>query len=220
MATAYKQVLEACKGTSRRAPPGCLDSIISETKKELGLSINTTINKYTIKSRMGKSAKSITPKHPGTVSPLDAIEPILVAAVMQMAKINLPMDKHDLLSYANSMIEGTEHQDRLVKYKEKVKVAQSDEKMGIAGLAFYSGFLKRFSHLEKWSKEELKTFLQYKKRKTGDPAMPTGLPDLQQRAREWQERPSPNPSPCNSDAEDDGEETPADVFIDSSSMVI
>jgi hypothetical protein len=77
---------------------------------------------------------------------------------------------------------------RIRKLKEKVALIRS----------------KKGDDFNKWNKEELKSFLQYKK-KPGDAAMPTSLPDLRARARQHEEenRRSPIPSPSNSVCGDD-----------------
>lgn len=74
--------------------------------------------------------------------------------------------------------------------KEKRRIGLLKDKVKQARAKKGTGF-------DNWSKEELKSFIQYKKRKTGDPAMPKSMPDLQERARDWLDRPSPNASPCN-----------------------
>ena len=52
-----------------------------------------------------------------------------------------------------------------------------------------------------WSSKDCKIFLQWKK-KTDDPAMPTGILPLRARCKEWAKRPSPNISPSSSDDEE------------------
>lgn len=147
VAIAYKEIVEACKRNNQRVPYGSIDTVISEIKMQLGLPENAMVNKATVRNRLRRTAKSLTPAHRGKASPLAAIEPRVVAKVMEMAKVNQPMDKGEVLAYINSLIEGTEHQARLVTFKTQCKFSQKDENLHKVGPGYYQGFLKRYSHL-------------------------------------------------------------------------
>lgn len=66
----------------------------------------------------------------------------------------------------------------------------------------------RGTNFQTWKLKELKLFLQYKKKGNQDLAMPKTLPELQQRACDWQadkDRVSPVPSPVTSPINSDNE---------------
>ena len=54
----------------------------------------------------------------------------------------------------------------------------------------------------KWNSSDCKSYLRYKKQKGEKEKMPTLIVELREQCRKWIHRPSPNPTPCTSDAED------------------
>jgi hypothetical protein len=121
----YKAELAKKKETDDRMPKGTLDHIIASTKEELGLP-DFEIHKKTIFNRMSSKRKSLTPKHPGTVSVLEDIDTLIIPTAKQMAKIRQPMESQELIEYANSLIDGTIHQTRLIEWKKKHEPCTSD----------------------------------------------------------------------------------------------
>lgn len=63
--------------------------------------------------------------------------------------------------------------------------------------------VKKGTDFEKWNKKELGKFLQYKKDKKLDGAMPKTFPELCEVAAAIKDRSSPTASPCSSDTEND-----------------
>lgn len=67
---AYKTELDAKENLNASLPKGTLDVIIAQTGNELKLPAESKINKERVKNCMRKRTQHLTPKHPGTKSPL------------------------------------------------------------------------------------------------------------------------------------------------------
>lgn len=139
------------KCTRSQLPKGTLQKLIMETKKKYGLSPEVSIPAKTIRSCLHSTSKSLTPKHRGTVSPLDDLDKVLVPIIEQMANIRQPMRRCEIIELANGLLSGTELQCKLVQWKTKHAPQHSsgktDEQLGTIGSGYFDGFMKRYSHL-------------------------------------------------------------------------
>lgn len=57
--------------------------------------------------------------HPGTKSPIEPVEPLLVHMLLQIQSFQLAMKVKQGIWLANLLVEGTEHKDRVIHFKEK-----------------------------------------------------------------------------------------------------
>ena len=90
-----------------RLPKGCLQDIVNEVKDEF--KVEEKISLSTIHNRIKRNA--IVTKQ-NIASPLSNIEPYIAETIIQMAKIKKPLTTAACIDLANSMIEGTTHQQK------------------------------------------------------------------------------------------------------------
>ena len=58
----------------------------------------------------------------GTLSSMTAVEPFLVDLYLKKARMGQPMGMSEGLAFANSLIEGTELEEKVIQYKERFKI--------------------------------------------------------------------------------------------------
>ena len=85
----YKAKLDENKlsGKTTRLSPGTLENLVATKRLTYNLDKEMKINLKTIKSRLFKKGRSLTPEHCGAISPLKVIEQIAVETACQMAKL-------------------------------------------------------------------------------------------------------------------------------------
>ena len=98
-----------------RLPKGILQLIIEEVKDEYGVSEN--INTEIVRSRIKQ--KNSTVFNASTHSLIETAEKYMAEISIQMAEIKSPLSISAYIQLANSMIEGTSHQEKLVEFKNK-----------------------------------------------------------------------------------------------------
>lgn len=134
-------------GSNARLPKGTLASIIEEKRAELNVPDSVSISVDTVRHRLSKSAKSLTPRHRGTISPLAEIDRLVLPIVIGMGRIHQPMSSPEIIELANSLIDGTVHQDCLILWKQKSHGYQSAEDIGKVGVGYFRGFMKRYGDI-------------------------------------------------------------------------
>ncbi|HSN66077.1 MAG TPA: hypothetical protein VLS94_05525, partial [Fusibacter sp.] len=141
----YSSALDAHQANSnqKRLPIGFLEELIKKKRDELGLPDKEKISMKTIRNRREKNRKSLTPKHPGTESPMAAIEQLILPTIIQMGKIRQPLRPPEVIELANSMIHGTYHQQKLIEWKKMHVPHQTGEDLGKVGEGWYTGFMHR-----------------------------------------------------------------------------
>ncbi|MFN9982066.1 MAG: hypothetical protein ACK53Y_19225, partial [bacterium] len=63
--------------------------------------------------------KNVSASHCGTVSPMAPVEEYIVSLMQQMAKMRQPLNVSEGLSLSNSLVEGTEWENKIVEFKTK-----------------------------------------------------------------------------------------------------
>mmetsp|Transcript_49093 Transcript_49093/g.72938 ORF Transcript_49093/g.72938 Transcript_49093/m.72938 type:complete len:297 (-) Transcript_49093:74-964(-) len=132
------------KRVVERMKKGRLDEIIEEVKKNRGLT-SSTISKKMIRSRAEKGNTTVL-HPPGWETPLSSIEPKLVAAIRDLRRIGKCLTVSQGLLLANSILEGTEAQKKLIEYKKRINPTASEEevsKFGQVGEGYWRNFRKR-----------------------------------------------------------------------------
>ncbi len=87
--------------------------------------------------------------HVGQVTPMAEVEPYLVELILQLAKMRTPITSAQGLELANSLISGTEMEDKLVEWKSKnchayKHTASSDNENGKKlSIGYWKSFLER-----------------------------------------------------------------------------
>ena len=115
---------------------GILEKIIKEMKEEQGVS--DKISCETVRSRIKR--KNISGNNESTYSPMAEAEMYIAETIIQMAKIKIPLSVVSAcIQLANSMISGTTHQEKLVKFKRK----RNMNKTNGLGSAWFRGFVER-----------------------------------------------------------------------------
>ena len=127
----------------KRLPPGKLLSIISEVKKRNCLPVDTIILESGIRSRVKKQRLLVLQSHPGTQSPMVEYEMEFVNVITQMARMRECLSPSEAISLINSMIEGTQAQDRLIEFKKKHTFGVNDK----LGFGYWQSFKRRNGHL-------------------------------------------------------------------------
>ena len=77
------------------------------------------------------------------------IKQYIVSLMQQMAKMHRPLNLSEGLSLANSLVEGTEWENKIVEFKSKrgwKPFAADGSKNPILGAAWYNGFWKHHGH--------------------------------------------------------------------------
>jgi hypothetical protein len=107
------QIIASMRGT-KCVPQGTLKSIIDPVEIKYDLP-DGIISSFTVTNRV-RNTNLIGESHQ-CVSPLHEIEPLVLEFCPQLARIGSPLDKHQLLSLVQSMIQGTIHADRMSIFK-------------------------------------------------------------------------------------------------------
>ena len=126
------------KGTIVRS--GMLKSITTSVEEEFGL-LPGELKLKTIKGRVDRN--NLTGVALQRVSPIAAVEPIIVDYCVRLANMGVPLCRAQVISLADSIISGTKHQADLANFKERRHLLGSS----FTGPAWYNGFMKRHSDL-------------------------------------------------------------------------
>ena len=119
---AYFSAVERSKYDNRRVKYGLLDSIILDFSKHAKIDNCWNdvpyISKDTIRSRVkrGLGLKNVTNNGPD--SPLVQLEPVLIKFIKAFNEIRLPLTRSAGLNLARKLIEGTELEERMIKFKK------------------------------------------------------------------------------------------------------
>ena len=123
------------KQQNGRMPKGVLEKTIKDVQQEMGVSGH--ISCETIRSRIKRN--NITGINNSTYSPIANAEKYIAETIIQMAKIKRPLSVSTCIQFADSMISGTAHQQKLVQFKKKRNINDAN---GL-GYAWFKGFCRR-----------------------------------------------------------------------------
>ena len=104
-----------------------LQRVITTVLQDSGLKVDapsSTIAKDTVRSCV-KAQTDLTKSLPGIVSPMAAVEPLLVQLYLQKAQMGQPLGIREGICFSNSFIEGTVHEEALVSWKAQLKLSGS-----------------------------------------------------------------------------------------------
>ena len=100
--------------------------------------VSEPISESKIRNRIIRN--NISAFNSSTHSPIAEIEKCIAETIIQMAKVKNPLSIPGCIQLANSMIEETNYQSKLVKFKNLHKLSHDFETLG---KAWFRGFLKR-----------------------------------------------------------------------------
>ena len=155
-ATEYIYMRKEAKERNSRVVAGTLTKIIEEAKARHGVSKDHKISRFTVRTR----AKRLRPNPgiaQGTVSPMLPIEPYVVDLIIQLAKMQSPINVTTGLRLVNSLIAGTPFETQLqqwkVKHNAQARTLYQNHGNTVTatgrelGWGYWQGFMKRNGHL-------------------------------------------------------------------------
>ena len=128
---------------------GTLKGIISYVEKKFDLPSNS-IRPKTIRSRFIR--KNLDGTAAQRISPLVAIEPLLVEYCKKLALMGAPLTRDQVISLATDLIKGTDYEKNLLATKKLRQVIQvpviddfeeEDKEVTVIGVKWYYGFMRR-----------------------------------------------------------------------------
>jgi hypothetical protein len=123
---------------------GTLKEIVKKIEQERGIA-NDTINLESIRTRVTRS--NVTGKGIGSVSPLHAIEPIIVQYCIRLARIGSALNKDQVIMLAEDLIHNTPSAINLLEFKRKRGIQNlyhlGDTQKVIVGNGWYKRFMER-----------------------------------------------------------------------------
>lgn len=126
---------------------GLAQEIIEQIKEESVMKIGT-INRKTVLSRVDRM--NVTGDCYQKCSPLESIEPYIVAYCRQASKIGMPFTRDEIIELTESVIQGTQHRTNLINLKQKIGVYHNQPTTeSVVGRKWYEGFMRRHSTLLK-----------------------------------------------------------------------
>jgi hypothetical protein len=121
----YKEELDANRSSSsitKRTSRSFLSNLIKTKWNEYGLfnysDTEVPVSCGTIRSRL--RCKSLIISHRGTAAPLKGVEEVIVDTIIQMGRIRQPMSVIEIIDFTNSLIDGSEFQEKLVLLKKNI----------------------------------------------------------------------------------------------------
>ena len=103
---------------------GELQRVITTILEESGLKVDTpsfTTAKDTVRSRV-KAQTELTNSSTGIVTPMAAFGPLLVQLYLQKAQMVQGIGIREGICFANSIIEGTVHEEAMVMLKTRLNI--------------------------------------------------------------------------------------------------
>ena len=122
---------------------GKLQRVITTVLEESGLKVDApsfTIAKDTVRSRV-KAQTDLTKSSCGIAIPMATVEPLLVELFLQKAQMGQPLGIREGICFANSIIEGTVHEEAMVYLKTRLKIRESD--VSTLGSKYWRKFRRR-----------------------------------------------------------------------------
>ena len=125
----------------KRMTKGALAIIIADVQEDRNLPPDFSMPLDTIRTRIKR--KKLFAFHRGHTTPLLDIEPVVVSTIKQMCQIRQCLTPPQGIELVNSMIDGTEVQKNLVRFKKKNSHAPTDASLGTVGRGYWNGFMRR-----------------------------------------------------------------------------
>lgn len=123
--------------------------IMDEVRKERNLPDDFEIKIGTIRQRLLRKKLTVEAHemNGGNLTPLAPIEPYVAQVVLYMSKIRKSLTPSEIADFVNSVIKDTEHQKKLIEYKQALKIDQDEDDLGRVGYRYVTGFMKRWQHI-------------------------------------------------------------------------
>jgi hypothetical protein len=132
------------KHTGARLPAGAYNKIHGDIKKRRNLPDSFLFPYQTAKKRIQRKTVLDDFAVPiGAQSPLRDAEENITKLLILLGKIGSPVSSGQGVFLINDLIKNTVHQQRLIEYKKKQGISQSDEDLGKIGQNYWYSYLKR-----------------------------------------------------------------------------
>ena len=116
-AAEFHEQKNIAKSNGKYVKKGCLEKIIKEQKEIYELPDDVIIEKEGIRSRHYRGNLKVTTM--GVESPMATMEPQLVELIIRMSRIRRCLTPSQCLLLANDLVEGTEIEKEVIKFKEQ-----------------------------------------------------------------------------------------------------
>ncbi|MGL5935836.1 MAG: hypothetical protein ACRCZI_09465, partial [Cetobacterium sp.] len=127
------------EASGNRLPKGTLVTIIQYARERFGLDESQVIKPKTIESRVMRS------NFKGRMrSPMEAVEEVLNAFTLQLEAMGQPLDEESFLELANSFIDGTPTQAKMMAWKKTSGLPEEP-----LGKRYYAQYKQRNAHIVK-----------------------------------------------------------------------
>lgn len=150
------EVFKEAQKESKLTASNTFRCICDEVEIKYGLE-KKSISVETIRSRIKRN--NINGHIPQYLSPMSAIEPVLVEYCMQLSEMGAPITRDQVLLLAESLIKGTDVEKLYINLKRKLHLKVPDDDpdcKGLVGLGWYRGFLNRHQDKIKVGKGRIK----------------------------------------------------------------
>ena len=120
--TAYANEKKISELTLKPMPISFLQDLIRKKKSEFNVAADIphkTIFSRVLRNKSDPDKHKLNSMHPGTSSPLAAVEKTIVDIIIGMAQIRQPMTKTEVIKMMNDAIKGTPLQEEFAKFKNK-----------------------------------------------------------------------------------------------------
>ena len=117
---------------------------VMEVKEKLSLPVEFNFSYRTAQARRNRKDRNVIVPYGcgnGTGSPLAGLESDVVEVIIMMASIRQPLNPSQGLALLNSMMEGTCHQEKLIRWKKVYHPDSTD--LGYVTHSYWQGFMRR-----------------------------------------------------------------------------
>jgi len=126
-----------------RVPDGTLARLTAEAKKEFNYEGEISLSLTTISSRMKSGNLEVW--HPGVHSPILVVEVLLTSMIYTAYSVMCPLSVSKCKELMNSMLEGTEHEAALIKWKKARNMYNPNAPL--VGSKWWKGYCARNPHV-------------------------------------------------------------------------
>jgi hypothetical protein len=135
---------EAKKLTDKKTSIHFLTNLIEQKWEEYDLQSDSMVSEETIRTRVKRGNIVVERQGSRPVLP-DVIEKVIADVVVVMSKIRHPLCVHEIVAFANSLIEKSEYQEKVFEWKSRMYHDLPSEKCMKLGYGWWRGFKQRFS---------------------------------------------------------------------------
>jgi hypothetical protein len=141
-----KKLKEEVASAGKRVPQNAYTKILSDTSERYDLP--DVLDYKSVESRL-RPGRKVLAANPGPVSPMVSLEVHVVDWILQRASMRQPVTPKMALQLINSMVEGTEVQEKVCEWKKKHLKEHKINKDGpTLGQKYWLNLMKRHPQLK------------------------------------------------------------------------